>query len=286
MTVTRDLAGKTVLLTGGNSGIGLEASVKLAGRGAEVVIVARDPKKGEAAVAEVKKRSGAEAVSLLLCDFSSLKDVKRLAADFRAKHSRLHVLVNNAGGVSPDRKVTRDGYEQTFAVNHLAPFLLTAELLDLLKKSAPSRVVVTASVAHGRGTIDFDDLGYEKGGYFIMSAYARSKLANVLFASELARRMAGTGVTAFSLHPGAVRTNIWSHAQWYAQPLLAIAKLFMVTQEAGGDVIVHVATEPGLESSSGAYFDKKRLTKPARIARDEALAKKLWDVSEKLVAIA
>lgn len=285
----KDLAGRVVLVTGASSGIGLEASVVFARRGAEVVLTARDEGRGRTAlarVAEAASAAGAPAPSLLLCDFSSLADVRRLAADYRAKHTRLDVLVNNAGGVSDARRVTKDGFEQTFAVNHLAPFLLTHLLLDLLKASAPSRVVVTASVAHARGVIDLDDLHYAKGGYDILKAYARSKLANVLFASELARRLAGTGVSVFSLHPGAVATNIWAGAPWYAKPVLAIAKLFMRSPAQGGDVIVHVATTPGIESSSGAYFDKKRLHRPARSGRDEPLAAKLWEASEKLTGIA
>lgn len=287
--MSADLAGKKIFVTGASSGIGLEASVVFARRGAEVVLAARDERRGKAAlarVAEAASGAAAPAPSLLLCDFSSLADVRRLAADYRAKHARLDVLVNNAGGVSDTRRTTADGFEQTFAVNHLAPFLLTHLLLDLLKASAPSRVVVTASVAHARGHIDLADLHYANGGYNIMKAYARSKLANVLFASELARRLAGTGVSAFSLHPGAVATNIWAGAPWFAKPALALAKLFMLSPAQGGDVIVHVATEPGLESSSGAYFDKKRLTRPARSGRDEALAKKLWDASETLAGIA
>src|SRR5205814_1929899 len=147
----------------------------------EVVMVARNPAKGEAALADAKARSGSDELSLLPCDFASQAQIRKLAADFRAKHSRLDVLVNNAGTVSTKREVTIDGIEQTFAVNHLGYFLLTSLLLDLIVQSAPSRIVNVASVGHRRGTLDFDDLGYEKGGYFIMKAYARSKLANVLF---------------------------------------------------------------------------------------------------------
>lgn len=281
-----DLAGKTFLVTGASSGIGLEASVKFARRGADVVLVARDRTRGEAALASVKSRSGSGTVSLLLHDLSSLAGVRALAEEFRAKHPRLDVLVNNAGGVSDRRRVTADGFEQTFAVNHLAPFLLTNLLLDRLKASTPARVVVVASIGHRRGTMDFDDLHFEKGGYAIMAAYGRSKLANILFANELARRLAGTGVVANSLHPGAVATNIWSGAPWFTKPALAIAKLFMSSPEQGGDTIVHVAASPETATTTGAYFEKNKPVKPSRPARDEAVAKRLWEISEKLTGLA
>jgi len=182
-------------------------------------MVGRDARKTEAAVADVKARSGSSDVSHLLCDFSSQADIRRLAQEVLAQFDRLDVLINNAGGVNKDRRLTTDGIEATFAVNHLGYFLLTNLLTDLLVRSAPARVVTVASVGHRSGTLDFDDLGFERG-YSIMRAYGRSKLANVLFASELARRLAGTGVTSNSLHPGAVATNIWSGAPLWAKPLI------------------------------------------------------------------
>lgn len=281
-----DLAGKTFLVTGASSGIGLEAAVKFARRGADLVLTARDRAKAEAALAEVKSRSSSQKVSLLLHDLSTMAGVRALAAEFRATHKRLDVLVNNAGGVSDRRRVTADGFEQTFAVNHLAPFLLTNLLLDMVKASAPSRVVVVASIGHRRGTMDFDDLHFEKGGYAIMSAYGRSKLANILFANELARRLAGTGVVANSLHPGGVATNIWSKAPWFARPVLSIAKLFMISPEQGGDTIVHVAASPETATVTGTYFEKNKPAKPRADARDEAIAKRLWEASEKLTGLA
>ncbi len=281
-----DLHGKTILVTGGSSGIGLEASVKLARMRAELVLVARDEKRGQSAVEQVKSRSGSPNVSMLLCDFASQRSIRALADTYRAAHSRLDILINNAGSVSPTRQVTEDGIEQTFAVNHLGYFLLTNLLLDSLQKSAPSRVVNVASIGHRQGTMDFDDLGYAKGGYFIMAAYSRSKLANVLFTRELARRVAGKGVTVACLHPGAVATNIWSHAPWFAKPILGLAKLFMISPEKGGDVIVHVATSPELEGSSGLYFERFKPVNPSRTAQDDGIARKLWDVSAQMVHLA
>ncbi|HLK40030.1 MAG TPA: SDR family oxidoreductase [Polyangiaceae bacterium] len=282
-----DLRGKTVLITGASAGIGLEASAEIAAMGAEVVMVARDRTRGETALAEVRRRSGSGALSLHLCDFSSQPQIRALAAEVRAAHPRLHLLVNNAGGVSSDRRETPDGIEQTFAVNHLGPFLLTNLLLEVLVQSAPARIVNVASTGHYRATLDFDNLGYEKGGYFIMRAYARSKLANVIFTRDLARRLAGTGVTVTSLHPGAVATEIWAGAPTWARPALAIAKhLFMISPAEGASRIVYLATSPEVEGKSGGYYEKNVERAPAKLAQDEAVAKRLWDASVRLTGLA
>jgi NAD(P)-dependent dehydrogenase (short-subunit alcohol dehydrogenase family) len=279
------LDGKTVLVTGATSGIGLEACVKLSAMGADLLMVARDRAKGDAATAAVQKRAAAKRPTLMLCDFASQKSIRALAAEIHGSRMRLDILVNNAGSVSPNRELTDDGVERTFAVNHLGYFLLTNLLLDLLKKSAPARVVNVASIAHVTGTMDFDDLGFASG-YTIMKAYNRSKLANVLFTRELARRLQGTGVTVNCLHPGAVSTNIWSHAMWWAQPFLFVSRLFMVSPEKGGDAIVFVATGPEVEGKTGGYYERNRLVLPSRLARDDAVAAKLWDVSAKMVGLA
>jgi retinol dehydrogenase-14 len=283
--MTEPISGKTVLITGATSGIGLEASVKLAGMGAELVLVGRDRARGEAAVAAVKKRSGSRAVALMRCDFASPTEIRALAAEVVASRPKLHILVNNAGSVSPARVVTGDGIERTFMVNHLGPFLLTNLLIDLLRRSAPARVVTVASAAHRQGDMPIDDLQFEGGGYGIMRAYARSKLANVLFTTELARRLAGTGVTANCLHPGAVATNIWSHAPRYTQPLLAVAKLFMISAERGADTIVYLTASPEVEGLTGGYYERKRRVLPSAIAQDEAIAKRLWERSAALVGL-
>jgi len=278
-----DVRGKTVLVTGATSGIGREASVALARLGARVVLVGRDPGRTTAAVADVAARSGAQEVSHLLCDFSSRADIRRLADDFLAAHDRLHVLVNNAGGVNKQRRLTVDGIEATFAVNHLGYFLLTNLLLDLLVRSAPARVVTVASAAHRRGTLDFDDLGFESG-YSILRAYGRSKLANVLFATELAHRLDGTGVTSNSLHPGTVATSIWSGAPRWAQPLVQILfRPFMISAEEGAKRIVQLATSPELEGVTGKYFEDGKPVAPAPLAQDRAVARRLWAVSAGLV---
>ena len=277
------MIGKTVLITGASSGIGLEAGVAVARMGATVVLVAREGEKATRALAEVRTRSGSANVSLLACDLSSLAAVRQLADDVRTRYRRLDVLVNNAGTVSPERRTTIDGIEQTFAVNHLASFVLTNRLLDLLKASAPSRIVHVSSAGHYRGEIDFDNLQYEHGGYSLLKAYARSKLANVLFSNELSRRLAGAGVTSNSLHPGAVRTNIWSHSSWYTKPLLAVLKPFMLSAAKGGERIVFLATSPEVAGQTGGYYENNRLKAPHPLANDAALSARLWAESERMV---
>jgi len=281
-----DVRGKTILLTGGTNGIGLEAAVALARGAARVVLVGRDPGRTAAAMADVQARSGAAEVSSLLCDFASQAEIRRLAAAVRAQHGRLDVLVNNAGAVNKKRFLTRDGIERTFAVNHLGYFLLTNLLRDLLVRSAPARVVIVASSGHRGGTLDFDDLGFEKG-YQIMRAYRRSKLANVLFAAELARRLAGTGVTSNSLHPGRVATHIWSGAPTWAKPLILLfGRRSMLTPAQGAETIVHLAATPELEGVTGKYFAEGVPAAPAPLAQDEALARRLWQVSEEMTGLA
>jgi len=285
--VAWDIRGKTVLVTGATSGIGLEASVALARQGARVIMVGRNQAKTEAARADVASRSGSKEVSSLLADFASQASVRALANAVRSQADRLDVLVNNAGGVNKARTVTADGIETTFAVNHLAYFLLTNLLLDLVVKSAPARVVTVASVGHRRGTLDFEDLGFERGGYSIMRAYSRSKLANILFANELARRRAGSGVTSNSLHPGSVDTNIWSGAPLWAKPIIQVLlRPFFISAEKGGERIVQLAASPELEGVTGKYFEDGKAVDPAPLARDASLATRLWDVSARMVGLA
>jgi NAD(P)-dependent dehydrogenase (short-subunit alcohol dehydrogenase family) len=279
-----DIRNKVVLVTGATSGIGLEACVQLCALGARIVMVGRDRKKTEACVRDVMARGRSEKVSYLICDFASQAQVRELAANFRACHDRLHVLVNNAGSVNKTRRLSADGIEATFAVNHLGYFLLTDLLCSLLVQSAPARVVSVASVGHRHGTLDFDDLGFERGGYAIMKAYGRSKLANVLFAAELARRLAGSGVTSNSLHPGGVATNIWSGAPLYAKPFIALAWPFFLSARQGASYIVDLAARPELEETTGVYYERDKQVLPSPAARDEALAKRLWEVSAELTS--
>ncbi len=283
--MTWDIRGKNVLVTGGTNGIGLEASVQLARLGAHVTIVGRNPARTEAAAADIAARGGAPGVGHLICDFSSQAAIRRLAGEVHERYDRLDVLVNNAGGVNKTRWVTEDGIEATFAVNHLGYFLLTNLLLDLLERSAPARVVSVASAGHRHGTMDFEDLGYERR-YSIMKAYARSKLGNVLFSNELSRRLAGTGVTSNSLHPGAVATNIWSGAPTWARPFIAlVARPFFITPEKGGERITQLVTDPALSEVTGAYFENGKRVPASPRAQDEPLARHLWTASSTLAGV-
>jgi NAD(P)-dependent dehydrogenase (short-subunit alcohol dehydrogenase family) len=233
----------------------------------------------------VRARSSNSAVELLLCDMASLARVRQLARDVLARCDRLDVLVNNAGSVYVERTLTEEGLESTFAVNYLSAFLLTNLLLDLLRKNAPARVVNVSSSGHFRGTMDFEDLGFEQG-YQIMRAYSRSKLALVLFTRELARRLAGSGVTVNALHPGAVATNIWNRAPAAARPIFAVLKrVAMISPAAGAESIVYLATSPELRDTTGLYFDRTVAKAPSRLARDDALASRLWDESLRLTKL-
>jgi NAD(P)-dependent dehydrogenase (short-subunit alcohol dehydrogenase family) len=275
-----DVGDKTVLITGATSGLGLGSAMALARLGARIIVVGRDAQRTAAAVAAVKSIAGAgRGPSSYLCDFASQAQIRRLAAAVGRDHERLDVLINNAGGVHSRRQLTVDGIERTFATNHLGYFLLTDLLSDLIVRSAPARIVTVASIGHREGTMDFDDLGFERG-YGIMKAYRRSKLANVLFAAELARRLSGTGVTSNSLHPGGVDTNIWSGAPFWAKPLIALlVRPRLISVEAGAAAIVQVAASPDHEGASGLYFENETPVAPSPLAQDARLARRLWDVS-------
>jgi len=245
--------------------------------------VGRDPARLAVAREVVRTRSGTEPPSYL-CDFADLSAVRRLADDVLRDVPALHVLINNAGSVFPKRTLTVDGFEATFAVNHLAPFVLTQRLLPRLIESGPARIITVASGRHFKGTMDFADLGFERG-YQILRAYGRSKLANVLFASELARRLAGTGVTSNSVHPGRVATNIWAGAPRWAQPLIThwLSRTFISVPE-GAAPLVALATRPDLEGVSGRYFDRLKEAQPSPLAQDLDVATRLWQESERLTS--
>jgi NAD(P)-dependent dehydrogenase (short-subunit alcohol dehydrogenase family) len=276
---------KTIVITGASDGIGLESASQLAAQGHHLVLVGRNPAKLDAAVRRIEQETPGAGPDSYVCDFARLEEVRALGDTLLASYPRIDVLVNNAGTVYDKRTLTADGYEATFAVNHLAGFLLTEMLLDRLRKSAPARIVTTASVGHYRGTLDFDDLGFERR-YQIMRAYSRSKLANVLYTRELSRRLAGTGVTATCLHPGAVATNIWSGAPAFAKPILSLAKrLAMISPAEGGARITYLAVDPGVEGASGGYYEKDRVKEPSRLALDDELGDRLVEQSRKMVGL-
>jgi retinol dehydrogenase 14 len=280
-------AAKTYVITGGSDGIGLECASQVAAAdpGCRIVLVGRSPDRTAAAVGRLRAEQPSCRVDSLLCDLADQHAVRRLADDLLKTCDRIDVLVNNAGSVFAHRRLTTDGVESTFAVNHLGGFLLTELLLDRLVESAPARVVFTSSEAHYSGTMDFDDLGFEHG-YSIMKAYGRSKLANVLTARRLARRLEGTGVTVTSLHPGAIATNIWSSAPWFARPVLAVLKKWkMETPPVGGSRLAYLATSPEVEGQTGGYYQRNRLREPSELARDDALGDRLYAESARLVGL-
>ena len=286
MTANSSMKGRTCLITGASGGIGKETAVALATLGATVVMVSRDSERGKAALADVRRRSGgSNDVHLMLADLASLQDVRSLASEFRLKHQQLHVLVNNAGALNSKLSLTKDGFETTFGVNHLAHFLLTSLLLDLLKASAPSRIVNVSSSAHTRGAIDFDGLRGERK-YAGIAAYSQSKLANVLFSNELARRLEGTGVTANSLHPGVIRSGFGHNNSGIWGALFgvfhAVARPFLLTPEQGAQTSIYLASSPDVEGVTGKYFAKSKQTPSSDRSHDTDLAQRLWQVSEEL----
>ncbi len=278
------MKGKTCLVTGATSGIGEITARELARMGARVVVVGRSAERCGATLDRIRSETGSDAVESMVADLSVQSEVRRLAAEVRDRLDRLDVLVNNAGGMLLERRASADGIEMTLALNHFSYFLLTQELLPLLKASAPARVVNVASEAHRGGRIDFDDLGQERRKYGGWRAYQQSKLANILFTDELARRLEGTGVTANSLHPGFVRTRFFSEfTGWMGFLFNAIAPFAAISPEAGAKTTIHLASSPEVQGVSGRYFDKCKPAVPSREAQNRVTAERLWKVSEEMI---
>jgi NAD(P)-dependent dehydrogenase (short-subunit alcohol dehydrogenase family) len=276
------MSGKTCLVTGSTGGIGQQTALRLAALGATVITVARDRERGAAAAAEIRQRVATARVETLTADLSSLAEVRRLADEVLARHDRLDVLVNNAGVITMRPQTTVDGLESTFATNHLAPFLLTNLLRGLLETSAPARVVTVASAVHKQiRAIAWDDLARgvpDRHG----QAYPLSKLLNVLFTVELARRLAGTGVTANCLHPGFVRTGLGREVTGPLGTVLRVVLRFRPGPATGAQTSVYLASSPELAAVPGRYFVKRRSAEPSPLATDTAAAARLWTLSERL----
>jgi retinol dehydrogenase 14 len=280
-----DMTGRNAFVTGGTGGIGKATAVGLAGLGARVGITGRDRIRAEAAAADVRAASGNPAVDVFTADMSSQTQVRRLAGEVLDAYPRLDVLVNNVGGFWAHRHVTADGLEHTFAVNHLAPFLLTNLLLDRLKASAPARVVTVSSGTHATGRIDFDNL-QGSATYSGQRAYNAAKLANVMFTYELARRLDGTGVTATVLHPGVVRTNFGAEDQAaFIKVMLPLVRLFMKTPTAGAATTIYLASSAQVEGVTGRYFADRKPKTSTKASYDTAAAARLWTVSADLVGL-
>jgi NAD(P)-dependent dehydrogenase (short-subunit alcohol dehydrogenase family) len=274
------MQGKICLVTGATAGIGRATALGLARQGALVVITGRDAARTQETLEEIRKETGNRQVESLLADFSSQAEVRRLAAEFRARHGRLDVLLNNAGAVFMERGVTVDGFERTWAVNHLASFLLTLELLDLLKASAPARIVNVSSGLHARQTLDLDKIQEEK--IYGVKGYGQSKLANVLFTYALARRLTGTGVTANCLHPGVVSTSLMKpKGNLAAKVVMALMQPFLTSPEKGAATSLYLASSPEVEGVSGKYFIKCKVKPSSPVSYDEALQERLWELSLK-----
>ena len=278
------MRGKTCMITGANSGIGKVTALELAKMGATVIMVCRDQKRGEAAQNDIKSRSGNQSVDLFIADLSSQSSIRKFAENFSGKYRYLHVLVNNAGLIMGRRTETEDGIETTFAVNHLAYFLLTYLLQDVLKASAPSRIINVSSAAHIRASLDFNDL-QNNNGYSGMGVYSQSKLSNIYFTYELAKRLEGTGVTANCLHPGLVATNFGNSGSILFRIAFNLLWPFMINSGKGAETTVYLASSPEVERVSGKYFVKRKEAESSRISYDETIAKRLWKVSEKLTDV-
>jgi NAD(P)-dependent dehydrogenase (short-subunit alcohol dehydrogenase family) len=285
--MSEDMTGRLCVVTGVTQGIGRVTARELARRGAEVILVARNRERGELVVAEIAQATGREP-ALRVADLALLAEVRRLAAELRRDHDRLHVLVNNAGAMHTTRKVTSEGLEMTLAVNHLAYFLLARELLPRLEAGGTperkARIVNVASRAHRNARLDLDDLQLEKRSYgHPLFQYANSKLMNILFTYELARRLEGSNVTANCLHPGVVATGFGHNDRGVLDWAIRIASPFFISPEKGAETSIYLAASPEVEGVSGKYFDRKRPVRSTRASYDEATQRRLWELSERLV---
>ena len=277
--------GKVVVISGGTSGIGEVAAERLAGLGARLVLVARDRARGEATLARLRAQGPGVGHVARYADLSLIADTKRVAAEIAAAEPRIDVLINNAGAMFGRRQVTADGLELTFATNHMSYFLLTHGLRERLLASPPARVVNTSSAAHRRADLDFDDLQSTRD-YRGFMAYSRSKLCNILYTRELARRSAGTGVTANCLHPGFVATRFGdASGGLFSYVVRASKKVFAISVEKGAETLVCLASSPEVATISGGYFYQCQLATPTRAAQDDAAARRLWTETARLAGL-
>jgi NAD(P)-dependent dehydrogenase (short-subunit alcohol dehydrogenase family) len=279
------MRGKVCVITGATSGIGLVAAERLAAMGARLVLVGRDQARGEATITRITRRSPGAEIRIHYADLSRLVEMNRLTSEIAAIEPRIDVLINNAGAMFAARSVTEDGLERTFAVNHMAYFVLAIRLKERLVAAAPARVVNTASDAHRGNILDFDDLQSARR-YRGLTAYGRSKLANILFTREFARRLAGTGVTVNCLHPGFVATRIADNNGGVFRLGVGVAKsLFALSPEKGAETMVHLASSPDVAGITGGYFAKSRPATPTAAAQDDAAARRLWEESAKIARL-
>ncbi|MEI9914734.1 MAG: SDR family oxidoreductase [Methylovirgula sp.] len=278
------MQGKTVVITGATSGIGEVAALVLAGKGARIVFTARDRNRGEATLAKLDTKAPGLSHKVHYADLSLVAEMKRVAAEIAASEPRVDVLINNAGAAFAQRQVTAEGFELTFALNHLSYFVITAGLRERLLGSTPARIVSTSSTAHSGMKIDLGDLQM-KNGYSSLKAYGRSKLENILFTRELARRLRGTGLTANCLHPGVVATRFGHESGGMMQPFLKALQLFAISPAKGAETIVYLASSPDVANVTGEYFVKNKITKTSAAAQDMGVAAALWAETVELTGV-
>jgi NAD(P)-dependent dehydrogenase (short-subunit alcohol dehydrogenase family) len=282
-----DMHGRTVIVTGANSGIGFQTAQALAAAGARTVITTRNLERGRAARDAIVDSVPHAQIELLPLDLASLASARHAAVEAAERFQRVDVLVNNAGGIFGDRLLTEDGFELTIGTNHLGPYLFTRLLLPTVLAAPSGRVVTVASLAHRSADLQLDDLHFERRPYRSMAAYGQSKLANVLFSNELARRLAGTGVTSNALHPGTVRSGFAREgdAHRLLQVGVRIAGPFFVGAERAASTSVHLASSPDVDGITGRYFSRRRAVPPSKVARNQVLARRLWDASADMVGL-
>jgi len=278
------MQGKVVVITGGTSGIGQVSAEKLAAMGARIVLVARSKSRGEATLARLQEVAPAQAHRIHYGDVSRLADLNRLAAELRAAEPRIDVLINNAGAMFGQRQVTEDGLELTLATNHVSYFVLTHGLREQLAAAGSARIINTSSHAHHRGQVDFDDLQYQRN-YKSFPAYCRSKLCNVLFTRALAKRLAGSGVTTNSLHPGFVNTRFADESGGWTGRAFGFLKMVAISPEKGAETIIYLASSAEVAKASGLYFYKCKAVQPSKLAKDDAVAERLWSETARLAGI-
>lgn len=279
------MTGKTCIVTGSNSGIGKETALALAELGATIVMVVRSEEKGKSALKDIVSQTGNNSVDLMICDMSSMASIRSFAVEFKKKYSRLDVLVNNAGAEFANREVTGEGFERTFAVDYLAPFLLTHELLDLLKASVPSRIVNVASGLAKNGKVNFDDLQNEKN-YKAMQAYSNAKLMLIMWTYELSRRLAGSGITANVLMPGFVATNLGKNSGSRASAIMfSLVRPMQISAKKGAETSVFLASADEVANVTGKCFSKKKEAETCPISYDQEVQKLLWDKSMQLLGL-
>jgi len=275
------MAAITTVITGATSGIGKVTALELAKKGHAIYMLVRNTAKGEQVKQEIVTATGNKNIYVVECDMADLQSVRDAAAELNGKLFAVNILINNAGSAFLEKEFTKDGFEMTFAVNHLGHFLLTESLMPLLKKGQ-ARIINVSSEAHRSAQPNFDDLKWETTPYKALKAYGVSKLYNIYFTKSLAEKYKQDGIVSYALHPGVVNTNIWDGVKGFAKLAVGLLKLFMITPEKGAETTIYLATELRLESKSGLYFKKCKVDKPAPIAEDVAARQRLWEISEKL----